>query len=391
MSALRLNCGFLPLVDCAPLVIAREIGFAAEEGLSLILHKEPTWSSLRDRLIFGQYDAAHMLSPVPVATSMGLGGIPKRLDVLSVLSVNGDVIGVSPELSQRMRGLGTLEDFRSAEAIGRSLIKAHSGVLRIGVPFPFSMHAELLYHWLGALGLEAPGALEVRTVPPPLMADAIAAGEIDAFCVGEPWGSVTAAKAGGVLILPGNAIWAFAPEKVLTVRHDWTETHKDAAHSLLRGVWRAARWLSDPQNAGTASEILARAAYVNVAAEVIEAALQGRIGTDRIGFGYHTERFVEFFDAAATFPWKSQGAWIANRLASRTGLERDGAIETGRACFRTDIYREALEPIGADLPGASEKVEGALGTPTPVSSTLGRMILGPDRFFDGYVFDPDRH
>ncbi len=388
MSGQVINCGFVPLVDCAPLVIAREIGFAAEEGLDLVLHCEPTWSSVRDKLIFGQFDAAHMLSPVPVASSIGLGGIPKRLDVLSVLSVNGNVIGVSRALHQRMKDLGTPLDFQSAGPIGTGLINAQRGPLRIGVPFPFSMHAELLYHWLGTLGLEAPSALEVRTVPPAKMAEALAAGEIDAFCVGEPWGSVTASRAGGVLILPSKAIWSFSPEKVLTVRHDWVDLNKDLAHALLRATWRAAQWMSDQNNLASASEILAHKAYVNVNSEVIEAALTGHVGVGANGISHHSERFIEFFDSAATFPWKSQAGWIANRLASRMGLARKEAIDIGRASFRTDVYRHALSPIGVDLPGASEKVEGALSDPTAVSSSRGQMILGPDRFFDGQVFDP---
>jgi len=390
MNGQVVNCGFVPLVDCAPLVIAREIGFAAEEGIELILHAEPTWSSVRDKLVFGQFDAAHMLSPVPVATSMGLGGIPKRLDVLSVLSVNGNVIGVSRDLHQRMIDVGTPQDFQSAGLIGAGLIAAQQGPLRIGVPFPFSMHAELLYHWLGALGLEAPSALEVHTVPPAKMAEALAAGEIDAFCVGEPWGSATATRARGVLILPTQAIWAFSPEKVLTVRHDWVTTNIDLAHALLRACWRAAQWLSDASNQTSASEILARKSYVNVSSETIEAALTGHVGVGPNFITHNTERFITFFEAAATFPWKSQAGWIANRLAGRMGLARSEAIDIGRNCFRSDVYRQALQPIGVDLPGASEKVEGALHNPTAVSSTRGQMILGPDHFFDGHIFDPSQ-
>lgn len=388
MSMLQVNCGFIPLVDSAPLVIAREMGFASDEGIDLQLHREPTWSSLRDKLVFGQFDAAHMLSPVPVATSMGLGGVSKRLDVLSVLSVNGNVIGVSPKLHQAMRAVGPAGDFKSAEAIGRCLIAAQPEPLRIGVPFPFSMHVELVYHWLGSLGMKVPSSLDVRTVPPPLMSEAIAAGEIDAFCVGEPWGSVIADNAGGVLILPGQAIWAFAPEKVLAVGHDWTESHKEAAHGLLRSVWKAANWLSKPDNRIAACEILARPHYVNVSSDLIEAAMTGNIGIGINGISHKTDRFVEFFDAAATFPWKSQGAWIASRLSARMGGDRAVAMDIGKAAFRSDIYREALEPMEVDLPGASQKLEGALAEPTPVSSTMGRMILGPDCFFDGQIFDP---
>lgn len=389
MSVLKVECGFMPLVDSAPLVIAKEMGFAAEEGLTLNLHKEPTWSSLRDKLVFGQFEATHMLSPVPIATSMGLGGIPKALDVLSVLSINGDVIGVSAELHRKMRDNGTPEDFKSAKEIGLSLISGQSETLRIGVPFPFSMHAELLYHWLGSLGLHAPDDLEVRTVPPPMMVEAIAAGEIDAFCVGEPWGSVIARNADGVLVLPGTAIWGFSPEKVLAVRHDWVETHIDAAHALLRSVWRAAKWLSNADNRLSASEILARPDYVNVSSDLIEAAMSGHVGVGPNGIGHHTPRFVEFFEGAATFPWKSQGAWIANRLSSRMGLDQKEAERVGKASFRSDIYRSALESMGVDLPGASQKVEGAIKEPTAVASTQGKMILGPDQFFDGHTFDPE--
>jgi ABC-type nitrate/sulfonate/bicarbonate transport system substrate-binding protein len=90
-----LNCGYVPLVDCAPLVIAKDLGFAAEEGLALNLMAQPSWSALRDMLALGHLDAAHMLSPMPVAMSIGLGGLPARIDALMVLSVNGTVFGVS--------------------------------------------------------------------------------------------------------------------------------------------------------------------------------------------------------------------------------------------------------------------------------------------------------
>ncbi|MEM8699817.1 MAG: CmpA/NrtA family ABC transporter substrate-binding protein [Pseudomonadota bacterium] len=388
MSRIALDCGFLPLVDCAPLAVAREMGFAEEELLELRLHPQPSWSAIRDKLAFGELQAAQMLAPMPVAMSMGLGGVPMRIDALSVLSVNGDVIGVSRPLSARMREIGGAGDFTSALAVGRSLITAMEGPLRVGVPFPFSMHAELLYYWLGALGLQAPADLDMRTVPPPRMAEAVSKGEIDAFCVGEPWGS-TAVEAGAAdLILPGSAIWQFAPEKVLATRHDWAEAHPEPVSRLMRALWRAARWLDNPDNRMTASEILARPAYVDVAAEIIERALYGRLKVSASGEERRVSRFVEFYGSAATFPWRSQAAWIAARWAARTGIDRAEALELGRASFRTDLYRQALGPIGADLPNASEKLEGALNQPTAVTSSRGEMFLGPDQFFDRLIFEP---
>lgn len=386
MTPIQISCGFLPLVDCAPLVIARELGFAREEGIDLNLLRMPSWSTLRDQLAFGVLDAAQMLSPMPVAMSMGLGGAPTKIDVLSVLSVNGDVICASLPLVEKMRAVGGMTDFSDATGVGRALIAAADRKLRIGAPFPFSMHAELLYYWLNALGLESPARLDMRTIPPQMMPDAIAADEIDLFCVGEPWGGFAVASGAAEIVLPGSAIWAFSPEKVLAVRHEDAET--DGAACLLRAVWRAGRWLGNPENRVIGSEILARSEYIDVDAALIERTMNGRPVVNASGAERKAPRLIEFFDGAATFPWRSQACWIAARWAARAGIDQAEAARVGRACFRSDIYRHVLGPIGADLPGASEKVEGALSIRTPVASSTGDMYLGPDLFFDGLRFEP---
>ncbi|MEM1345520.1 MAG: CmpA/NrtA family ABC transporter substrate-binding protein [Pseudomonadota bacterium] len=389
MSRTVVDCGFLALVDCAPLVIAREMGFAAEEGLDLVLHREASWSALRDKLALERLTAAHMLSPVPVAMSMGIGGLAVPIDALMVLSVNGNTIGVSGSLAAAMRARGVANDVMAAESVGRTLIAAAERQLRVGVPFPVSMHAELLYYWLGGLGLTAPQDLRVRTVPPPRMAQAMAEGEIDAFCVGEPWGSLAVEAGVAEIILPGCAIWRFAPEKVLAVRRAWVTAEPEIAIALMRAVWRAGRWLADPAHRVTASELLAAPHYLDVAAERIERVMAGRLVVTPGGAEREVARLVEFFDGAATFPWRSQAVWMASRLAARFGLDRAEAAAAARACFRPDLYRAALGPLGADLPGASEKLEGALAVATPVASSEGEMSLGPDVFFDGQVFDPE--
>ncbi|MEM9063033.1 MAG: CmpA/NrtA family ABC transporter substrate-binding protein [Pseudomonadota bacterium] len=388
MNRDRIDCGFIPLVDCAPLVVARELGFATEEGLDLHLHAQPSWSAIRDQLAFGGLDAAHFLSVLPVAMSIGLGAASAKIDALSVLSVNGDVIGVAPDLAARMLNTGIARTNDQAVAVGRALVDAARSPLRIGVPFPFSMHAELLYYWLSTLGLEAPRDLDVRTVPPPRMADAIAANEIDAFCVGEPWGSVAVDQGAAEIVLPGSAIWQFAPEKVLAVRHDWAEENRSTALRLIRAVWRAARWLSEEDNRMTVSDLLAQPKYLDRPTDLIDRALSGRLVLAQHGRPVHLPGFLEFFDCAATFPWRSQAIWMASRWAARTGIDRSEAVAAARSCFRADLYREAMQPIGADVPGASEKVEGALDVRTEVASAKGEMFLGPDRFFDGTVFDP---
>lgn len=377
----RVACGYVPLLDAAPLIIAHELGFAAAEGLDLRLHRELSWSTLRDRLIWGGYDAAHMLAPVVVAESAGLGVGGEPLDALMLLSVNGDVIGVEPGLAARM-GVEDL-DFLDAEGAARALSQATGGrAPRVGVPFPFSTHAALVSTWLRS----APVTLV--TIPPPRMAAAMAAGEIDAFCVGEPWGSLAAEAGQARLILPGTAIWQFAPEKALAMPRAAVEAEPEMAMALMRAIWGAARWISAPRNRGTGAEILARSSYLDVPPEILERVLDGRLVAHAGGGEIAVPRCVEFFEGAATFPWRSQALWIAEELARRTGADRDRLRAAARSSFRTDLYRAALGPIGADLPGASEKLEGAMTVPTAVASTLGRLVLGPDRFFDGAVFDP---
>ena len=387
MSAAALTAGFVPLVDAAPLVAARELGFAAEEGVALALERAPSWSALRDGLALGRTQAAHMLSPVPVAMSLGLGGLAAPIDALSVLSVNGTVIGVSRDLATRLRAAADAFGFDDARAAGRALLGA-GPALRIGVPFPFSMHAELLHYWLGGIGA-GPAAWEVRAVPPPLMAEAMAAGEIDAFCVGEPWGTVAVETGVGELLLPGTAIWAFVPEKVLAARRDWIEENDDLAGRLVRAAWRAGRWLADPANHIIAAEILARPEHLDVAPELIERALSGRLVLGPDGEERRVERLVEFHAGAATFPWRSQAAWIGWSQACRLGLDPVASARAASQVFRSDLHRRHMAGTGADLPGASAKLEGAVDRPTPVASALGRLILSPDRFFDGRIFDPD--
>jgi len=378
-----LRLGFLPLVDAAPLIVAEAMGFAEEEGLALDLVAAPSWSASRDLLSIGEVTAAQMLAPVPVALALGLGS-PARFEVLSVLNLNGNAIGVSTALAARMRDHDfALSDARDA---GLALLAAAGQRLRIGVPFAFSMHNELVRYWLEGLGQTLPESLEIVTVPPPLMPDALAAGEVDAFCVGEPRGSVAGERGAGVLLLPTSAIWAAAPEKVLAARAGWAEQDPELAGRLIRALWRAGRWLGQGANLTVAGEVLA--ARLGVSAEVVERSLTGRLVIAADGAERVVPGFLRFDGGAAGFPWRSQAAWIGARLARRHGLDAMQAQTVAAQVFRSDIYRLHLGPAGADLPAASAKVEGSLAEPTPVASSRGRLILPPDRFYDAQVFDP---
>ena len=388
MKTVTLPIAYMPLVDAAPLIVAQEMGFAESQGIALDLIAAPSWSSVRDMLAFGRVDAAHMLSPVPVAMALGLGGVSTPVSAVMVTSVNGDVIGVGRALEERLRSRGHDFDFRDARAAARALARAAEGPLVFGVPFPFSMHVELLHYWFEGTEL-GQAEVSIRTVPPPLMAEALAAGDIDAFCVGEPWGSVAVDQGAGALLLPGKAIWSFAPEKVLAVRTDWAETEPHLLRRLMHAVGRAGHWLSRPDARTAAAEILSRRSYLDVSPELIDRAPNGRFTVTRQAEQRDVPGFVEFHDGAATFPWRSQAKWIARRLSLRHGLPAADAMTRGAAAFRSDLFRTHM-PADTDMPGASEKLEGAIRHETAVASRRGQLSLPGDAFFDGRIFDPDR-
>ncbi len=374
MTGRVLTCGYVPLVDCAPLIIAKELGFASEEGLDLNLVRQPSWSALRDMLALGHLDAAQMLSPMPVAMSLGMGGLTADIETLMVLSVNGTVFGASNTLAA---DLGDTT-FGDATGLLNSLSKRTDG-LRIGVPFPYSMHRLLLSYWAaGRPDLK----IDTVTVPPPRMADAVADGHVDAFWVGEPWGSAIVHRGVGQLMMTGRDVWAFAPEKVLAARKTWVMNNPDTVRQLMRAVYGAAKWLDAAKNKPLAIEILGRSEHLNLSSDLIDPAVTGYLLPHTSHSPVEVERFLLFHKHAAHFPWRSQAAWIASQL----GAEPEG-IARAKELFRTDLYRQNLGASGADMPGASEKIEGSLRFKTAVASSRGHMILAPDAFFDGKTFD----
>ena len=383
-----MNIGFVPLLDAAPVIVAAEMGFAAEEGLTLNLRPAASWSLVRDMLAFGTVDAAHMLAPVPVAGALALGGGTKvNLSVGAVLSMNGTVIGVGEPIANRMRDAGFVFDFADPVAARETLLAVAPKPLRLGVPFPFSMHYELVTYWLGAAGQ---GAVDIRTVPPSLMADAIANDEIDAFCVGEPWGSLVVEQTAGTLLLPSTAIWSQAPEKVLAMRTDWGDENVESRNALIRTMVKAAQWLGDPSSSTIAAEILSATEFLDLPAEVLDRGLSGHLTISSRGDNRRVSDFVSFFAGAANFPWRSQAEWIGAQLAQRAGLDQKTACKLAASVFRSDWYRDAMIGTGFDVPGASSKIEGANASDMPIASALGRLTLKPNQFYDCRVFDPDQ-
>ncbi|MEM7614558.1 MAG: ABC transporter substrate-binding protein, partial [Pseudomonadota bacterium] len=223
----------------------------------------------------------------------------------------------------------------------------------------------------------------------PILPDMMRAGEVDAFMVGEPWGTRAVEHGDAAILLPGSAIWAAAPEKVLGARRDWLDAQPDVAQRLLRALHGAARWCNAPGSASVLAEILATPAYVNAPAELIQRGLEGKIVLNHQGDMLNVPGFLRLGGGAVNFPWRSAGMWIADQAAPSWGLRKAEARRVAHDAFRSDFYRDALRGHEPALPAASMKIEGSLQAETPARAVGGEVLLGPDSFFDARVFEFD--
>ena len=393
MTLDRIRIGFLPLVDAALPILARERGFAEAEGIEIELARDFTWATVRDRLLYGHSDAAHLLAPLAIATTLGRGRPPAPLSVPFVLGLNGNAITLSPELAETIVPGGGLGDPAESGArlarIARERL-AEGRRIRLGVVHRYSSHNYMLRYWLAAVGVRPDEDVEIATVSPPFAADALAAGEIDGICVGEPWNSVAVDRGVGRIVLVTAQIWRRGVEKVLAMRTGWMEENAELVRRLIRALHAAAAQFIEPGTVEENAAILARPEYLNGSPERIMRAISDRILLAKGSEPLHIPDFMFQYRQAANFPWASQAAWLYSQMLRWAGLaysEEDAAA--AQRVFRPDIYRSALAGSGAPLPGASSKLEGSISAELGVGSTQGRLMLGADRFFDGRAFDPD--
>ena len=389
----HVTTGFMPLLDSALIVAAKEKGFAEAEEIALTLVRETSWANIRDRLAVGHFQTAHMLGPMPIACNLGLTPLASPTLVPMALGLGGNAVTVSNGLWERMAAHGATEDLDARSAgLALKAVAAESpgSKLRFAVVHPYSGHNYELRYWLAACSVDPERDIEIIILPPPLMADALAAGNIDGYCVGEPWNTAAVALGHGHIATIKAAIWRSSPEKVLGVQARWAAEHPDALDALLRALYKAAVWCSAPANKEELAALLAKPAYVGRPMEWMMPALTGQVrASSRM-----TVRADDFFvphAKAATFPWKSHALWFYTQLVRWGQITHSKANEkTARETYRPDLYRAALKPLGVALPGANAKVEGALQMATPVGSSGASLTLGPDGFFDGGLFDPDQ-
>ena len=385
--------GFLPLVDAALPILAHEQGFAAAEGVQIELVRDLTWATVRDRLLYGHTDAAHLIAPLAIATTLGRGRPAVPLSVPFVLGLNGNAVTLSTALAGMVNlgeGLADPADLGArlrAVAADRAVI---GRPLRFGVVHRYSSHNFMLRYWLAAVGVRPDRDVEIVVTSPPFAADALAAGEVDGICVGEPWNSIAVDRGVGRIALVTAQIWRRGVEKVLALRSDAVAERGDEVAALIRALHRAAAHFVAPDTAEDSAAILSRSEYCDAPAATVLRAITDRVRLARDAEALHIPDFMFQYREAANFPWRSQAAWLYSQMTRWDGTAFSAAdAKAAEGVFRPDLYRAALAGSSATLPGASSKLEGSIDAATGVGATQGRLILGSDRFFDGRAFDPD--
>jgi len=343
-----LRLGFVPLTDCAPLVLARELGLFARHGLRVELSRELGWATVRDKIIHGELDAAHALAAMPAAATLGLGSVASECLTALVLNLNGNAITLSNRLWKR----GVRDGASLRAEITRS---RRQGPLTFGVVFPFSSHRHLLRGWLTRHGIDPAREVRIVVVPPPQMPANLQAGNLDGFCAGEPWNSAAVRARAGWIAAASPELDPLHPEKVLMVRGDFAVRRAAEHAALIAALVEAGRFCDQPENHAEVARILAHPAFVGVPAEILRHGLEGALdlGHGRVRTG---RDFCVFHADGANEPSPDKAAWVLN-LVRASGLGPDPAAIppalAGRV-FRADLFREAMASGPAPAHPAAE-------------------------------------
>lgn len=396
MGLTQIVAGYVPLLDSAVLLATQEFGFAESEGIALRLVRETSWANIRDRVAIGHFDVAHMLGPMPLSATLGLTPLAVPVIAPMALGLGGATVTVSNAVWAAMVEAGAPGDGAPGPngAALREVVRARKKTgaerLRFAVVHPESAHNYALRYWLAASGIDPDVDVEIVIVPPPFQADALAANRTDGYCVGEPFGSIAVERGIGRIVTTKGQIWQMSPDKVLGMRAQWAERYPEQLAALLRAAMRAARWCEDPANHAALAAMLAREDRLGTDAGILMRAIGGRMQFER-GAELELPEFFVPYSRAANFPWISHALWFYSQMVRWGQVEHSADnVAKARASYRPDLYRNALSGMGMPVPGASSKIEGDLGEAMPVGAQGGRLILGPDGFFDGQKFDPDQ-
>ncbi len=335
----HLRLGFVALSDAAPLIVAQHLNLGARHGLTLELSRQPSWAAVRDKLLSGELDAAHALYGLVCGLQLGIGGPQADMAALMVLNRNGQAISLSRGLADAYRASGSVRD--AFATLGRKPLLAQT--------FPTGTHAMWLNHWLASHGVDPLRDVRSVVIPPPEMVAALAGGELDGFCAGEPWHAVAEACDAGRTVAVTSEIWPDHPEKVLAARRDFVALYPATARALIRTLVDACAWLDSATHRREAAGWLASPDALGVPARLIAPRLLGDYGSGPFAVPPLPIRFHD--GGAVNRPDPREGEWFLSqyrRWGMLDGSHDDAAI--ARAIAQTALYDAAVAESGAPGP-----------------------------------------
>ena len=335
--------GFIPLTDCASVVMASVLGFDKKYGIKIIPSKESSWASVRDKLVNGELDAAHVLYGLIYGVHLGVSGAKKDMAVLMTLNQNGQAITLSKILADK----GAVDGPSLAK-----LMHTDKREYTFAQTFPTGTHAMWLYYWLAAHGIDPMKDAKVITVPPPQMVANMRVGNMDGFCVGEPWGHRAIVDGVGITAVTTQDIWKNHPEKVLGTSADWVKKNPNTARALTAAVLEASRWIdASLSNKNKMAETIADKSYVNTSVDVINQRILGRY-QNGLGKSWDDPNYMKFFsDGAVNFPYLSDGMWFLTQH-KRWGLLKvdPDYLAVAKSINQIDLYKDAAAMAKVSVP-----------------------------------------
>ena len=353
----EVRIGFIPLTDCASVVMASVLGFDKKYGIKIVPTKEASWAAVRDKLVNGELDMAHVLYGLIYGVHMGVGGMKKDMAVLMTLNNNGQAITLSKKLADK----GATDGASLAK-----LMQSDKREYTFAQTFPTGTHAMWLYYWLATYGINPMKDAKVITVPPPQMVANMRVGNMDGYCVGEPWGHRAIADGIGINGVTTQDIWKDHPEKVLGTTGEFADKYPNTARAVVMAVLEASRWIdSGLQNKNKMAETVADKAYVNTSVDVINQRILGRY-QNGLGKTWDDPNYMKFFnDGAVNFPYLSDGMWFLTQH-KRWGLlkEHPDYLAVAQKINRVALYKEAATAVKVNLPASpmrsSKLIDGVL-------------------------------
>jgi nitrate/nitrite transport system substrate-binding protein len=363
--------GFIALTDAAPLIMAKELGLFDKYGMpDVVVAKQASWAATRDNLVLGAdgggIDGAHILTPMPYLLTMGKIGKATPMSILARLNVNGQGISVEKEY------LNAKADINSAKMKGIiAQRKAKGNKITMAQTFPGGTHDLWLRYWLAAGGIDPEKDVELITIPPPQMVANMKANTMEAFCVGEPWHDQLISQKLGYTAVSTGQMWMNHPEKSFAMRSDWVAKHPRAAIAITAAIIEAQRWCDNPANNAKLAATIGGRDWLKVAPADIQDRL---LGTFNMGDGrvFQNAPFkMKFWASAASFPWKSHELWFLTENQRWGKLPKGNMLPWLGKVNRSDIWRKA-----------------ALLARVPAGQIPKAESRGPEKFFDGKVFNP---